>query len=159
MVWISLAILVSFLSWHIYMDGVPDSISSMVYELKHKWVWSVWLCAVSLTLMPVLIDTLPDYVRFVGFLTICCLLGCCITPLIRKELQGVHNMLAIMAGLLSQICVILICPWWMLAWTGMIAICGYVLLCAGEEECAIDGRGLLLAEGFCALTTYGCLII
>ena len=158
MVWISLAILVSFLAWHCYMDCVPESVSAMVYDLKHKWVWSAWLCAVSLTLMPALIDALPDYVRFIGFLTVCCLLGCAVTPIIRQDLRNVHNMLGVCAGVLSQLCVAFVCPWWLLAWTGMIAICGYVLLCAGDDECAVDGRGVFLAESFCAFIVYGCLL-
>jgi hypothetical protein len=137
------------------MKGLPESISAMVYELPRKWqwVWSAWLVAVAFTLMPVLLEKLPDGVEFLGFLTTIGLVGAAVTPLIQLETRKWHYIFAIGAGVLGQMCVAVLSPWWLLLWFGMIGVL-CVMLEWPESRAAkvLRGKGVFIAECICYVT-------
>lgn len=103
---------------------VPKSISSLVYELpkSKRWIWSICVWVVALTLMPLMLDVSREcsWRELAGFLT--CGLGVAIgcVPLMKGELNRGHYILAAIVGVLSQVWVVLggePCSIWMLgAW-------------------------------------------
>lgn len=142
--------------------GVPDSISGMVYNLpeRKRWVWSLWLVAVALTLMVPLMSALGD-VAWLGWLTVVCLIGAGVTPVINQETWTMHNVCGVAAGVLSQVCVACLCPWWLavwLLWIPLIAGTMDALNDAEEPPAVCDGKGVLVAEVLCAISLYGSLI-
>ena len=109
--------------------GVPESISSLVYALPRKWqwAWGCWLVLTAFSLAVPLIEALPELWQFLGFLTVCCLIGAAVTPIVQVETRGWHNALGVAAGVLSQLCVFVLCPWagflvWML--TAVVLVFG-----------------------------------
>lgn len=141
----------------------PESISAFVYSLRggRRWVWSAWLVAVSVLLMPQLLELLPDGTEFFGFLTVVCLMGAAITPMVRKETRRLHTTLAVIAGVLSQVCVLIICPWWLLVWLVMAILIAGAFAgfndADGEVTPLFEGTGVLISETLCTISVYGAL--
>ena len=137
------------------MKALPESISAMVYELprKRQWVWSAWLCLVAFTLMPVLLEKLPDGVEFLGFLTTIGLVGAAVTPLIQLETRKWHYIFAIGAGVLGQMCVAVLSPWWLLLWFTMIGVlCVMLEWPESRVTKVLQGKGVFIAECICYVT-------
>ena len=144
------------------MKALPESISAMVYELPRKWqwVWSAWLVAVAFTLMPVLLEKLPDGVEFLGFLTTIGLVGAAVTPLVQTETRKWHYILAIGAGVLSQVCVAVLSPWWLLLWFSMIGVLCVMLEWPNSKVAKVlQGNGVFIAESVCYATLIGSVIV
>lgn len=116
---LSILLVVSFTGITIWRTRqVPDSMSAMVYAWKGswRWLWSVWLWAVALSLAPALIEAMPYGLQFVAFLTIACLAFTGAMPLFMEEQQTAHNILGVLSGVLSQLCVLVISPSCLLLW-------------------------------------------
>jgi len=142
--------------------GVPDSVSGLVYNLSDtkQWWWSVWLSAVAITVMVPLMSAL-DYWAGFGWFTVCCLIGAAVTPVIRSDTRRMHNVCGIAAGILSQLCVLVLCPWWLLAWMVFVPLMAGSMAAFNDSEdlpvvCA--GKGVLVAECICAVSLYGALV-
>ena len=97
---------------------LPPSISEMVFDLPTmwQWVWTAWLAIVDIFAAPALFEAMPENWQFVGFFFIGCLLFVAAMPLVRKSRNKAHEILAIAAGIFSQLCVGIICPWFFLMW-------------------------------------------
>ena len=98
---------------------LPVSISSMVYILPKggwRWLWTVWIWLTGLLLIVPLMDALPDDWKFLAFLTIGCLMFCGAMPIFIEENHKWHNIFGIAAGVLSQGCVAIINPWYLVLW-------------------------------------------
>ena len=141
------------------MKALPESISAMVYELPRKWqwVWSAWLVAVAFTLMPVLLEKLPDGVEFLGFLTTIGLVGAAVTPLIQLETRKWHYIFAIGAGVLGQMCVAVLSPWWLMVCVVMVYLVIDALV--HEDKRWYDGKVVFIMECLCAVSLYGSIAI
>lgn len=142
--------------------GVPDSISGMVYSLpvRRRWLWSVWLVAVALTLMVPLMSALGD-VAWLGWMTVVCLIGAAVTPVIHKDTHRLHNICGVAAGVLSQICVMILCPWWLLCWFIYVPLIADSMAAFNDSEempVVCDGKGVLVSECICAVSLYGSLL-
>lgn len=96
---------------------IPDSISAMVYAYPQlKWQWTLWLWSVAFLFAPCLIEALDASFEFLGFLTVASLVLCGSMPLFDKDNKTMHYVFGITAGILSQVCVALISPWWLALW-------------------------------------------
>lgn len=98
---------------------IPVSISSLVYILpegRWRWLWTIWIWITGLLLIVPLIDALPDEWKFLGFFTIASLMFCGAIPLFIEEYNTWHNILGVAAGILSQVCVVIINPWYLTLW-------------------------------------------
>ena len=142
--------------------GVPDSVSGLVYNLSDtkQWWWSVWLSAVAFTVMVPLMVALGDS-TWLGLLTSVCLIGAAVTPVIRKDTRRLHNICGVAAGVLSQFCVMVLCPWWLLCWFIYVPlIAGSMAAFNDSEEMPVvcDGKGVLVSECICAISLYGALL-
>lgn len=145
---------------------LPESISALVYSLPNKWQWTwiVWMWVVAITTCIPLISVLGDGLDVLGFVTLACLVWCGGMPISNKDVTLPHCVAGIGAGIVSQVCVAVICPWWLLAWIVMAGIIGVVaffksafaLINDSEEVPVIlDGKGVLLAEIICYVTMIG----
>lgn len=141
--------------------GVPESVSGLVYNLSERmrWAWSGWLVAVALTLMVPLMSALDD-VAWLGWLMVVCLIGAAVTPVFNRDTRTMHHVCGIAAGVLSQVCVACICPWWLLVWLIWFPLLAGALAAfndAEETPYFMDGYGVLVAECVCAVSLYGAL--
>jgi len=141
---------------------LPESISSMVYNLPKpwQWVWTVWMWAVTFTMAPAFIEAMPDTFRFLAFLTIACLLFVGAMPLVKNERNTLHNALGIAAGVFSQVCVVIMYFDWIAFW-------GFFLFFAGSSYIqpegwlgrTVDGKNVCLSELCCFITVIGAIMI
>ncbi len=146
---------------------LPDSISVLVYELPERWqwLWSAWLAGVTLLMAPALTSAMSAawWTSLLADATIVCLSMTAAIPLLPGYHNRLHNILGIAAGVLTQVCVWFICPWWLLLW-----VCGLLLLQAlcipgwkswvAKVMNVISGKGVLLLELICATTFFASLI-
>ena len=144
---------------------LPESVSSMVYDLPRsgRWLWIVWMWAVSLLMCIPLIDALPENVSGLGFLTLASLMLCGAMPISDSRVnRRAHNVFGILGGVLSQVCVAVVSPWWLAAWLLFVAIYGYDLLPSQNDRIYpsqwYDGKGVFLAEAICLLTVAGAVL-
>lgn len=166
MLLLSIIMVVSFVGATIIKTkAIPDSISSMVYVLPDgsaRWLWTIWLWLVTVLLAPSLIDALSDKWQFIGFLMISCLLFTGAMPIFMKEHKKAHNVLGVTAGILSQVCVVIIDPWWLLLWgIPMPLLVGAFASFNDSPETPdfCDGKGVFFAECICAASLYGALLV
>ena len=67
-------------------------------------------------------------------------------PLIRNNPNTAHSVLAIVAGVLSQLCVLIISPYWLLLWFSLI----YFLFAPLPKW--LNGKGIFVLEVYCYTT-------
>ena len=156
---ISLILVVLFVGATIYhTKTIPDSVSAMVYSLPHGWryLWTAWLWAVSMLLMPALMEKLGSYWQFLGFLWCASMAFCGALPLVKGEPNTIHNVLGIAAGVLSQACVLVLCPWWLCVW---LLLSWFVLTDKVRDLTSVwYGKTCFLAESVCYVSMVGCLL-
>ena len=141
--------------------SLPDSISALVYIFKHKWLWTVWLWLVTLlTLIPAIEILSRIGMEFLGFGTLACLVFCGAMPLFDKEHVRWHWITGTSGCILSQLCVLMISPWWLLSWLLMllISMCCIAGYNDTDDECVFQGKGVLLAECICYLALMGAMV-
>ena len=89
MMWISFAIIFSYLAFVILKFGIPYSISDTYYLLgKHGLLFQLALAATAFTAMPMLIDNSSENTKFLAFLACSGLLFVAAAPLFKLELEG-----------------------------------------------------------------------
>lgn len=142
--------------------GMPDSISSMVYLLPKtgQWVWTLWVWAVTMLMAPALLEAMPDGLHFIAFLTVASLMFCGAMPVVKHERNTAHNIFGVSAGILSQVCVLFIGPWWLLAWLLMTAMLFGSLAAFNDSVLTpriCDGKGVFVSEAICGVSTMGSL--
>ena len=140
---------------------LPDSVSAIVYMLPRagQWAWTVWVWAVSMLLLPSLMEVMPEDLKVLGFLTVGAMLFIGAMPLVRNEKNTAHYVLAIAAGILSQVCVAILSSIWLTAWMLFPFLMGSVYVQPwGWLGKAMTGKGVFVAEAVCWLTLTGCLI-
>lgn len=144
---------------------LPVSVSAMVYDLKGgwRWLWSVWLWAVTICLAPALLSAMESSpLTVLGFATLVSLMFTGMFPLFDESHIRWHNALGILGGILSQVCVYIICPWFLLLWLVMIILIAGAFCAFSDNEGGyrfIDGKGVFIAEAICWLTLTGALFI
>jgi len=159
---LSIILVVLFVGFVIYKDKkFPESISAMVYTLPGdwKWIWSIWMVAVSiLTYAPTIQILDPRGLGFLGFLSMVCLCFVAVWPLFDLEHRKLHYTLAIIGGILTQVCVAFINPYWLFLW---IIIPGIVIydLWKNKKFLVTSKYGVMIAEIICYLTTIGSQLI
>ena len=138
---------------------LPESVSAMVYVLPRsgQWAWIVWMWAVALLTCIPLIDALPDGARMLGFLTLACLVFCGAMPISNNTTnRRAHNAFGILSGVFSQVCVAVVSPWWLAAWS--LLVLAWIWTTKDFARKAFDGKGVFLAEMICAVAVFGSLL-
>lgn len=137
---------------------IPESISSMVYIFSYEWkyIWTIWLWTISMLLLPSLIDKLGNYWQFLGFLWGISTIFCGALPLIKGEQNQLHNIFGIAAGILSQACVLVLCPWWYICWFIMLI---FVMTDKFKDSTSIlYDKSCFIAEVICYISLVGSLL-
>lgn len=137
------------------MREIPESISSIVFLFDGccRWIWSMWIFCVTFLIAPSLMDAMPDEWRFIGFLQIACLAFVGSMPLFDTEHRNLHNIFGISAGVLSQVCVLIIRPWWLLAWIVFPVTTYY-----GRDKEWLNGKEVFISECLSMTAMYGSLL-
>lgn len=149
-----------FITYSVIRNGeLPDSISAIVFDFKHTWVWSIWLWAVGITLAPALMEAMPENRQVFAFLTLAALMFTGAIPLIDTANNKWHNILGFMAGVLSQCCVWCISPWWLLTWCifFILPFCDRKWYMPGLPMWLIRSK-VFIAECVCFVTEIGSLL-
>ena len=143
---------------------VPVSISAMVCLLPEggwQWLWTLWLWAVALTLAPPLMEAMPDGWRFIAALMLAALTFTAAMPLFGQENKKRHYYFAIASGILSQLCVLILNPWWLLPWLPVLALVVSAFSAHNDEDGihkVCNGKGVIIAEVACVLSLYAALL-
>ena len=159
---ISILLVTSFVGVAIWRaKALPESISSLVYVFKHKWLWTVWLWAVSfLTCMPAITALGRIGMGFLGFGTLACLLFCGAMPLFLKDNTTAHWVSGTAGCVLSQLSVWFIGYDWLSAWMLFVFLMLSVYVQPeGSLGRAMKGRGVLVAECVCYISYEGALLM
>lgn len=85
---------------------IPESISALVWQMKHKWIWTVGMVLVSIVMMALMLETSRGYgslYETISFLSCSCIAFVGAMPLFLKETNKAHYTLAIIGSLLSQV--------------------------------------------------------
>lgn len=121
---ISVLIAVLYVGTTIYIHKeLPASISHMVFNLprKYQFLWTLFIWAIAFGTCPALLDAMDGSMfQFVGFLFIASLAFIGTLPLIHNDPNTAHSVLAVAAGVLSQLCVLIISPYWLLLWFALL---------------------------------------
>lgn len=128
---------------------LPESISSLVYLFSkgYQWVWTVWIWLVAITLSVPMIEALPAVAEVAGFFLFVSLGFVGAMPLVYKEQNLWHNIFGIAAGVISQVCVAIINPWWLMVWVLMLSALW------------MKSKAVFISEVVCAVGGYGCLMV
>ena len=129
---IALALLTAYiLAVCISNKQIPNSLSETVFFLPPggSWLWIITICAVAFLAVPTFIEKTADSVQFLAFLSCASLAFVAVCPLlgtygaINKEDQTykIHMGAAYACGALSQIAVIITCPWMAFWWAPWMA--------------------------------------
>ena len=144
---------------------LPDSLSALVYDLptKQQWLWTLWMWAMAVTVGIPLIDCMDGSMfQFLAFMTMVSMVFCGAIPIVKNERNTVHYGLAIVAGVSSQLCVVIIEPLWLLVLPVVLAFVAVAALV--QKPWAewlwqrINGKGIMLSEAVCAMSLFGCLL-
>lgn len=149
------------------LRSLPESISAMVYVLPEggwQWLWTIWLWVVSLlTCIPAIEALSPQGLEAFGFFTLVCfgLVGA--MPLFLKEQIRWHYVLAIVGGILSQVCVLLVCHYFLILWMLMLWVLIDSIVPSLDEQKDntprwYDGKTVFLCEAVCYATTIGSIL-
>lgn len=146
---ISVLIAVLYVGMAIYQHPqLPTSISHMVFDLQrpYQFVWTLFIGSMAFGICPSLLEVLDGSpFQFVGFLTIASLAFVGVMPLIKHDPNTAHNILAVAAGIGSQLCVLLICPWWLLIWSLFLVVVLFPVR-------ILEGKGIFILELLCYIT-------
>ena len=160
---LSLLLVVSYVGAAIWRSGVlPDSVSAMVFDLPRngQWLWTAWMALVALTLAPALFEAVPENWGITAHVFVTSILFVAVMPLIKGEKNTAHNVLGIVGGIFSQVCVYLVCAWWLLVLVLMVALVAAVFASYNDAlyvPKVADGKGVFIAESLCAVSLYGSL--
>lgn len=81
---------------------------------------------------------------------------CGAMPLMEGESHKAHNILGVAAGILSQVCVLILCPWWAAVWLpfGLLVITDKT----HDIHSIWYGKTVFLSECACYVSLVGCLL-
>mgnify|MGYP006958166449 CR=1 FL=1 len=146
---------------------LPDSMSAMVYALpkKHRIIWTLWIWLMVALFTFALMDSLYEEVEFLEFFTIVSLGFCGAMPLAAPGENKAHDWLGVAGGVLSQVCVCLISPWWLLVWLVLPLLAALDTWAFSKSEVwervivsNLEGKLVFVLEAICAITLYGTLL-
>lgn len=143
---------------------LPESISAMVYILPEggwRWLWSLWLIVVSvLTFSPVIEVLDKRGLGVLAFLPIVFNMFVAVWPLYDTEHKPWHYAFGIASGVMSQVCVWLLNPYWLWLWMLIIVIpMTYRILWQKSVPVWMWSIGVLFAEVICYVSVIGARVI
>ena len=120
----------------------------------------MWLAVVNvLTFAPAIEILDHSDLGFVGFLTMAMIAFVAVWPLFDKDHRKAHYVLGVLAGIMSQVCVAIVSPWWLVTWMLYVAL---ILLSSYTQYKWLDytyGKGVFIIEMTCYLTQTGASLV
>lgn len=156
----SILMVVSFSGIAIWkMNGLPESISAMVYALPDgwRWLWSAWLALVGILTFAPIVEILDGRgLGILGFLPMAMLMFVAVWPIFDREHYRWHNVLGIAAGVMTQVIVAIVSPAWLSVWMAFLFLVGSVFVQPeGNLAKAVSGKAVFLAEVACYVAMVG----
>ena len=99
--------------WVWLKNSLPDSLSSFAYVVP-KWLFSIWVMLVGISLMPPLMSTI--HFQWIGFIMVLGLTCVAASPYYREEYKILHYSGAVLCFLAALVSVALTDPNWLLIW-------------------------------------------
>lgn len=125
LIFLSLAIITSYVGVMIFRNGIPYSISDTFYSLDHKVWFGFSMISSALLLMPAILDRTPESYQFLAFLMCAGLCFVGVAPNFKAGMdRPVHIVATTIAALCSQAWVALTLPWVLLVWIAWLAYVG-----------------------------------
>lgn len=125
LIFLSLAIITSYVGVMIFRNGIPYSISDTFYSLDHKVWFGFSMISSALLLMPAILERTPESYQFLAFLMCAGLCFVGVAPNFKAGLdRPVHIVATTIAALCSQTWVTLTQPWLLLVWIAWLAYVG-----------------------------------
>ena len=127
---------------------LPRSVSAMAYRLprRQRWLWTLAMWVAVYTLTPALFEAVPDTLEAVPHAFATCMALITLTPLVFRDMTNGHRSLIVAAGVLSQACVTILCPWLLVAWPGAFMAFFMWDVAEGDIPRIFWGKGVLVAE-------------
>ena len=94
---------------------IPESVSAIAYVMPH-WAFSSWIALTGISMLPPMMDALPDDWQWVGFLSIVGLLIVASSSYYRTEATTLHWAGGILCAVCALIVVAIARPWLLLLW-------------------------------------------
>ena len=164
MLLLSLLLVTLFLGVAIWrLRALPESMSAMVYILPKggwRWLWTVWLWAVALlTCIPAIEALSQKGLEVFGFFTLACLGFTGAMPVFLKEQNRWHNILGVAGGIFSQVCVLIVCHFFLVSWLLMVWLLIDSLVPSSDPEKEskprwYDKKGVTISECICYTTMF-----
>lgn len=140
---------------HLCRHGeLPRSVSAMAYRMprRQRWMWTLWMWVCVYTMTPALFEAVPDHLEAVPHAFATCMALITLMPLVFHGPTNGHRSLIVAAGVFSQACVTILCPWLLLAWP--LAFMAFFMwdVAEGDIPRIFWGKGVLVAEVLCYAT-------
>lgn len=135
---------------------LPRSVSAMAYRLpmRRRWKWILWMWLCIYTLTPALFEAVPDRLEAIPHAFATCMLLITLMPLAFRGMTNGHRALIVAAGVFSQACVAVLCPWLLLLWPAAFMAFFMWDVGTGDIPRVFWGRGVLIAEVLCYLALF-----
>lgn len=95
--------------------AVPDSISEIAYIIPH-WAFSSWIAIIGISLMPSMMDALPDRWQWIGFLSVAGLFCVAASAYYKTESAVLHYTGGCVCALCATAVTAMTCPALLSAW-------------------------------------------
>lgn len=140
---------------------LPRSVSSMAYRLpgRQRYLWTLWMWVCVYTLTPALFEAVPDWLEAAPHAFATCMLLITVMPLFKRDMSNGHRALIVAAGVFSQACVAVLCPWILLLWPAAFMTFFMWDIAEGDIPRIFWGKGVLVAEVLCYATLFISIII
>ena len=99
---------------------IPESVSAIAYVMPH-WAFSSWIALTGISMLPPMMDALPDGWQWVGFLCVVGLLIVASSSYYRTEATTLHWAGGILCGVCAMTAAAIVRPWVLLLWIPSIA--------------------------------------
>lgn len=156
-VYISLLLIILYVSYIIVNYGIPHSLSETYYSLSQRWIFSAILVASTALMLPIV---LPMEYAFLMFIALSGVLFVANTPNYREDslVDSVHTSSAIIALISSQIWVGLYSPLTLLWWILILVYAIYQYKVTKSIKGIFDSNIKFWAELIMLFTVYSVLL-
>lgn len=107
---------------------LPVTVSDMAYghpERCRRLHYTLWLWASTFTLTPALFSLMPEEWHGLAHAYATSVVLCGLLPLVLRQRNLTFAVFGLSAGVFSQCCVVVLCPWWLLVWTHLGALVAF----------------------------------
>ena len=119
---------------------IPESISAMVWQMQHKWLWTVGMVTGAIGMMILMMSASEgnSILELLAFLSCACITFVGAMPLVVKETNKTHYVLAIIGTVLSQVwCLMIAEPYTLLMYFGLWMLAAMLILDFKKYWCLI----------------------